>query len=88
MTAYAWPGTAVRILGKAVRLSLLGVLSLLEPIVRSLLSLGMMLGIVVSVLFESSAAGPRFPFAAMLAASLGCGMALVLYYGLIAWLSR
>ncbi len=79
---------ALRLIGLAVRLPLLGVLSLLEPVVRAVLSIAMVLGIVVSVLFEASAAGTRFPFLAMLAASLSCGVALILYYGLVAWLSR
>lgn len=79
---------ALRFLWQAVRLPLLGALTLLEPVVRYLFSFAMVLGIFASVMFELSAAGPRFPFLAMFVASLGFGVALFLYYGLIALLLR
>lgn len=78
----------LRLLWKSVRMPVLGILTLLEPIVRYTLSVAMVLGVFASVVFEMSAVGPRFPFITMLAASLACGVALFLYYGLIALLSR
>lgn len=72
----------------AVRLPLLGILVLLEPVVRFLCSLVLVLGVITSVLYEISAAGPRFPFLWMLALSIAFGVVLFLYYGLIALLSR
>lgn len=81
-------GNTLRLLWRLVRLPLLGVLTLLEPVVRYIFSIVMVLGIITSVVFEISAAGPRFPFLAMLALSFGFGIALFLYYGLIALLSR
>lgn len=77
-----------RFLWQLVRAPLLGILMLLEPLVRYLLGLAMVLGIVASVIFELSAAGSRFPFLAMLAGSLACGLVLFLYYGLIALPAR
>lgn len=77
--------------GRAVlnsaRLLLLTALLLCEPIVRWVCATAMILGIVVCVLFEVSAAGPQFPFLAMFALSISFGVALVLYEGLIALLS-
>lgn len=61
---------------------------LLEPIIRYTLTIAMVLGVVASIAFEISAAGPRFPFLAMLVSSLACGVLLILYYGLAALLSR
>lgn len=71
-----------------VRVSLLGLLMLLEPVVRTVLGLAMVLGAVAAVAFEISAVGIRFSFFEMLWLSFGCGVALCLYYGLIALLSR
>lgn len=79
--------TTVRMLGKAVRLPLLGILMLLEPFVRFVFGGAMVLGVFASIAFEISAAGPRFPFLAMLGLSLGFGVALFLYYGLVSLLS-
>lgn len=79
---------AGQLVWSAVRLPLLGVLVMLEPIVRVLCSLVMVLGVIASVVFEISAVGPRFPFIGMLALSLTFGVFLFLYYGLIALLSR
>jgi hypothetical protein len=76
------------LLWQGIRAAVLGVLMLLEPVVRSLFGLAMILGVLVSVIFEFSAVGPRFPFLAMLAASLACGLVLFLYSGLVAWLVR
>jgi len=73
---------------RIARFLLLAVLTLLEPVVRYVFGLAMVLGIVVSVMFEFSAAGPRFPFLAMMAGSLAFGIAMVLYYGLMARLLR
>jgi hypothetical protein len=72
----------------AVRVPLLGILTLLEPVVRVVFGLAMVLGIFAAVMLELSAAGPRFPFLGMLAVSLCFGAALFAYYGLLALLSR
>jgi hypothetical protein len=82
------PRKAARCLWSAVRLPLVAALTLLEPAVRYLCSIAMVLGVFASVMFEISAAGPRFPFLGMLGLSLGFGVVLFLYYGLMALLSR
>lgn len=80
--------SAARLLWNAARIPVLAILLLLEPAVRFICSLALVLGFFASVMFEISAAGPRFPFLWMLALSLGSGVVLFLYYGLIALLSR
>lgn len=77
-----------RLLWNLLRFPMLGILMLLEPVVRYALSVAMVLGVFASVAFELSAVGPRFPSLIVLASSLACGVALFLYYGLIALLSR
>lgn len=77
-----------RLFWNALRVPVLGALVLIEPIVRVVCSVALILGIVASVVFELSAVGPRFPFLVMLGASLGFGALLVLYEGLIALLSK
>jgi hypothetical protein len=72
----------------AIRVPVLGVLMLIEPVVRIICSFALILGIIASVAFEISAVGPRFPFLVMLGASLGFGAFLILYEGLIALLSK
>lgn len=62
---------------------ILALLMLLEPIVRWICSTALVLGLLVSVVFEVSAVGPRFPFLLGIGVSLGFGVLLVLYYGLI-----
>lgn len=79
-------GRSLRWLWNVVRTPILGLLMLCEPVVRVLCATIMVLGVFVSVLFEISAAGPRFPFLGMLGASLGFGVVLVLYYGLMSLL--
>lgn len=75
---------SARICWNAVRLPVLGVLSLFEPAVRIVCSVALVLGVCASVVFELSAVGPRFPFLMVLAISLGFGVVAVLYQGLIA----
>ncbi len=60
-----------------------GVLLLLEPVVGLVCGLGLVLGVLASILFEISAAGPKFPFAEALCISLSFGVILFLYYGLL-----
>lgn len=80
--------TVVRIVWHLVRFPLLALLTLLEPVVRAVFSLAMVLGILAATVFELSAAGPRFDFLQMFAGSLGLGAALFAYQGLLALLSR
>lgn len=82
------PSVAARLCWNAVRLPLLAVLVLIEPAVRIVCSVALLLGVVASIAFEFSAVGPRFPFLGMLSVSLGFGLVLFAYYGLLALVSR
>lgn len=79
-------GGALRVLWNVVRAPVLIVLVFCEPIVGVVCAAVMILGVFVSIVFEISAAGPRFPFIGMMAASLGFGVFLLLYHGVIALL--
>src|SRR5690348_2974076 len=74
---------SLRVLGKALCLPIASTLLLLEPLVRILCSLGLVLGVLASILFELSAVGPRFPFLKVFGISLSFGLILFLYYGLL-----
>jgi hypothetical protein len=75
---------ALRVLWNVMRLPIAAALLALEPVVGFVCGAGLVLGILVSVLFEMSAVGPRFPFAKVLGISLSFGVILFLYYGFCA----
>lgn len=79
---------AMRRSWQSILLPVAVMLNLLEPLVRGILGLAMVLGILTAVVFEISAVGSQFAFWAMIAMSLGCGVALIVFYGLHALLSR
>jgi len=84
-----WVLTAVaRVAWRVWRLPILALLTLLEPVVRVVFSLAIVFGIIAALVFELSAVGPRFPFLGMLALSLGSGVTLVVYYGVLTLVSR
>ena len=74
----------LRGLWNLVRLPILAVLVLCEPIVQFVCATVMVLGVFVAVLFEISAAGPKFPCLWMVGFSLSFGVFLILYHFLIA----
>jgi hypothetical protein len=71
-----------------VRLPLLAVLTLLAPAVEFVCGGLLVFGIFVSIAFRISGVGATFPFWHMIGASLGFGAFIVLYFALIALLSR
>lgn len=73
---------------QTVRLPLLALLVILEPLVRFVLSGTALLGVLMALLLEFSGAAPKFPFWGMMTFSLGCFFALALYYVLLRALSR
>jgi len=77
---------AARFARQVVSRPLFALMTLLEPIVAKVLSFALVLGVFTSIVFEFSAVGPQFDFLRMLALSLGFGIALVLYHGLLALL--
>ena len=84
----AFAGQGARAIWNLVRLPILAILTLLEPVVRIVVSLLMILGIVVTIVFEVSAVSAQFPLSTMIIIILSLGAILVGYYALMALLSR
>jgi hypothetical protein len=74
---------AGRVLWNAIRLPIAAVLVQLEPVVGFICGLGLVLGVLASILFEISAVGPRFPFLKVLGISLSFGVILFVYHGVL-----
>jgi hypothetical protein len=79
---------ATHLIWQVGRLPLLALLTLLEPVVRAVCGLAMVFGVIAAIVFEFSSVGPRFPFLEMLVLSLGFGLVLLAYYGLLSLVSR
>ena len=73
---------------QGVRLPIVAFLLIIEPIVWLVFSIAALLGVITAFLFEFSAAAPTFPFWGMVAFSVGCMFALMVYYALVEILSR
>jgi len=82
MRATSIPVLTLRVLWHAVRLPVLMLLVILEPVVSFLLGGAALLGIVMTF-FWKLVGPPTFPFWTMLTISLGFGFALLLYQALI-----
>jgi hypothetical protein len=74
---------AGRVLWNVIRLPIAAVLVQLEPVVGFICGLGLVLGVLTSILFEISAVGPRFAFLKVFGISLSFGVILFLYHGLL-----
>jgi hypothetical protein len=81
---YFRPG--LRVLWLLVRLPVFS-LAILAPVVRVLLASLALLGVLMA-LFWKLVGPPNFPFVAMLAVSIGCGLTLTGYEALLRLLSR
>ena len=77
-----------RVLLVVVRLPVVALLLLLEPVVNVVCGVMVILGVLGAVAFELSAVGPRFPFLQVAAISLTFGVFLILYHSAIALLVR
>lgn len=77
---------ALRVVWAAVRLPVLAVLVILEPLVRFALS-ALALLLVLTALFLEVASSRAVPFWGMLGTAVGCVALLALYQGLIRGLS-
>jgi hypothetical protein len=77
-----------RVLWDLVRLPILAVLTLFEPLVRMTISLSIVVGAVVTLVFEGSAAGQHFSSLTMIVIMAALGAFLVGYYAILALLSR
>lgn len=71
-----------------VRLPILTLLVILEPIVTFVFMGLALLGVLMSLFNRYVLALPHFPFVLMLSISVGFALCLVPYYLLIRWLSR
>jgi hypothetical protein len=71
-----------------VRLPILALLLIVEPIVRIVLSWAALLGLLCSFLFEFAGNTATFPFWGMVAFSVGCSLALMGYYMLLSALFK
>ena len=71
------------VLWQVVRLPVLAVLLVLEPVVNLILTAFGFLGIVVALILKLSGDLPQFPFWLMLAFSIGAILLLMAYHALI-----
>lgn len=74
------------VLGHAVRVPLLALLLLLEPLVRFVLTMFAVLALFVAVFFEFAAPHPAFPLWGLLAFAFACALARFGYAALLAHL--
>lgn len=77
-----------RALSTVLRLPIVALLLLFEPVVNVVCGAAAILGVLIAVVFELSAAGPRFPFIQVASISLAFGVILVLYHSVLALLVR
>ena len=85
------PGFARRMGGfiwLGLRLPLLALLIIVEPIARFVLTALALLGVLVSLVFEFSGAAPRFPFWLIFGMSLGCGALVIVLNAVTRRLAR
>ena len=81
-------GAVLYALSAAIRLPVLTLLVILEPLVRVLLAGLALLLVLVAILLELTAPpGLHVPFWGMLATGIGCAWTLALYYWLLRLLS-
>lgn len=71
-----------------IRLPILAFLVVLEPVIRFVLAGLALLGILMTFFWKWTSTDPGFPFWTMLGISIGFGLALFLYEGLISLFSR
>ena len=72
-----------RVLWAVIRLPIVALLLLLEPVVSFVCSAGLVLGLLTCIVWELSAAAPQFPLGKMLVFSFGCPVVLFLYQALL-----
>jgi hypothetical protein len=76
----------LQILWELARVPILVVLLLLAPVVEVLCGGALLLGILVSIVYEISGAGGTYPFWHMILLSLGFGAFIILHYAAISFL--
>lgn len=83
LRAMAACGGALRLVWTAIRMPVLSVLVVMEPVVCGVLSAIAVLGVLVALFFQFVVGLPDFPFGMMLGVSAGLAFLLVPYYLLI-----
>jgi len=90
----AWGSIAVGMLTgllwltwQAVRVPVLALLVIIEPIVSTVLAAAALLGTFTALFWKLASDRPNFPFFGVLALSVGCFLLLTLYHGAIRLLS-
>jgi hypothetical protein len=79
---------SLRLVWRLIRLPILTLLVILQPVIGLVFGGLALLGILMSVFFMLSGAAPHFPFVVMLAISVSFGLVLVGYEALIRYFSR
>ena len=77
-----------RVLWNVIRVPIVAILLLIEPVVNFICSAGLVLGLVTCIVWELSAAAPKFPLGKMLLISLGCPVIAFLYHALLSLFVR
>lgn len=72
---------------QAIRLPLLALLKILEPIVSTVLAAAALLGVLTALFWKLASDRPHFPFFGVIALSVGCFLLLTLYHAAIRLLS-
>ena len=72
---------------QAIRLPLLALLKILEPIISTVLAAAALLGTLTALFWKLASDRAHFPFFGVLALSIGCFLLLTLYHGAIRLLS-
>ena len=72
---------------QAIRIPVLALLTILEPIVSTVLVAAALLGTLTALFWKLASNRPDFPLLGALALSLGCFLLLTLYHGAIRLLS-
>lgn len=72
---------------QAVRVPVLALLMILEPIVSTVLVAAALLGTLTALFWKLASDRPDFPFFGVLSVSVGCYLLLTLYHGAIRLLS-
>jgi hypothetical protein len=72
---------------QALRLTVFAILAVFEPIIRVGLSLLAVVGICLCLFNRYATHAPHFPFWLTLGLSVGCALALVLFYRLMRFLT-
>jgi hypothetical protein len=75
------------IIWQAIRVPVLALFLILEPIVSTLLVAAALLGTLTAIFWKLTWDRPGFPFFGVLALSVGCFLLLTLYHGVIRLLS-